>query len=247
MPSYRIIAAVIMTPLLATVLRLSSTADLERLSQKAPATTLELRWFFEGSVPADVDEWFSQDPRLGESLSQRDGRERTDLYLVPEGTDAVGVKLRDGRLEIKLRVAAENFVGVDGDLTGRAEMWKKWEWDYSDSLKEQVFLAFADQELGGLRRQVYKNRRRRKFAVSNDGEVVPKPDTTHVQVGCLLELTKVIAGEKESWSLAFDAFGGSDGSRGTLRRCVVFVFKDYPGSMPEATASYSYPSFLRRL
>ena len=54
----------------------------------------EVRWFFEGSIPSPVNEWF--DNHLpGDNLDREDPRD--DLYLIYEGRDDTNLKLREGK------------------------------------------------------------------------------------------------------------------------------------------------------
>ncbi|MCA1995017.1 MAG: hypothetical protein LDL41_23650, partial [Coleofasciculus sp. S288] len=65
-------------------------------------TTLELRWFYHGTPPVEVEYWFSTDCP-GELL--RPPEEREDLYLYTPQCDYLNIKLRQGSLEVKWRKA----------------------------------------------------------------------------------------------------------------------------------------------
>ena len=81
--------------------------------------SLETRWFYRGELPQPVRESFMDgagDPRFVE---------RIDAYLLMPEVDTVGVKIREGRFEIKARVGPEE----DAELLGIASLldrWVKW-------------------------------------------------------------------------------------------------------------------------
>ncbi|MGL4619835.1 MAG: hypothetical protein ACRCZS_12370, partial [Chroococcidiopsis sp.] len=64
--------------------------------------SLELRWFISGELPLEVSSWFEQD-KLGGQLQAPETRE--DVYLYVPECEYMGLKLRQGRLEIKWRQA----------------------------------------------------------------------------------------------------------------------------------------------
>lgn len=60
--------------------------------------TAEVRWFHRGKVPLDVMAWF-----LRLHGEPEEPGHRVDYYLRLSDADALGIKLRDGRIEIKTR------------------------------------------------------------------------------------------------------------------------------------------------
>ncbi|TFG71830.1 MAG: hypothetical protein E4H27_03810, partial [Anaerolineales bacterium] len=59
--------------------------------------SIETRWFFQGTVQPEVVRWFTTPLALAQPP-------RIDTYLYSPGTHDLGVKLREGRIEIKQRV-----------------------------------------------------------------------------------------------------------------------------------------------
>jgi hypothetical protein len=85
-------------------------------------TSLEIRWFYPGELPSDVAAWFSS-AELGGQLQAPEKRE--DIYLYAPECEYMGVKLRQGRLEIKWRQAELEVLGF-GTVEGKLERWGKW-------------------------------------------------------------------------------------------------------------------------
>lgn len=87
---------------------------------------LEIRWFFSGGVPADVTAWQAAS-RNGHTPPRTDIW--TDIYLPCPGNDALGLKLRQQHLELKLRTDAWDIRFARGQ--GRGERWEKWQWPFA--------------------------------------------------------------------------------------------------------------------
>lgn len=82
--------------------------------------TLEVRWFYPGSLPVAVTNWFDT---LGKNPSNPDTR--TDVYLQSSSPD-LGVKLRQGNLEVKYRQQQLGNIQIDRFPEGHVEQWSKW-------------------------------------------------------------------------------------------------------------------------
>lgn len=86
-------------------------------------STWELRWFRQGTLPQDVENWFITDCP-GKLFGTPEKRE--DFYLYIPECQYLNLKLRQGNLEMKWRkseVGLEQF-GEHGE--GKVEKWSKW-------------------------------------------------------------------------------------------------------------------------
>ena len=81
-----------------------------------------MRWFYAGKLPVATSNWFEQDALGGE---MQPSEEREDIYLYSPGCEYLGIKLRQGRLEIKWRNAELGVVSWGG-VEGKLEKWGKW-------------------------------------------------------------------------------------------------------------------------
>ena len=88
-----------------------------------PWITREVRWFSPGRIPVPVQNWYDLREKQIEPV-------RTDIYLSGLGTSA-GVKLREGRLEIKHRTEDHGLNEFAPGLSGHVENWIKWGFDMS--------------------------------------------------------------------------------------------------------------------
>ncbi len=82
--------------------------------------TIEVRWFYPGVLSDELIVWFDT---LGESPVKADPR--TDVYLRSSSPD-MGIKLRQGNLEVKYRQAKLGTIEIDGFNTSQVEQWSKW-------------------------------------------------------------------------------------------------------------------------
>jgi hypothetical protein len=125
-----------------------------------PLSTREVRWFFDGGVDAHpaLKRWFEP--------TERSESGPPDVYLlVPDAAD-MGIKLRDGALQIKGRVAMPG-VEAFGRHQGAVERWIKW--SCPDLPPAYQHLFDADAHPGVVTVSVNKRRALRRFALDAEG------------------------------------------------------------------------------
>lgn len=150
--------------------------------------TIEMRWFFT-QQPLDLNTFCSP---LTET------QERTDWYIIPANPDC-GIKVREGRLETKLRAATYGAREI-GKFAGLLESWKKWSLDFPSgeqppSMEEMAGTGWLD---------VDKKRYLQRFEV-RDG-IVEQVDTRPVN-GCEFEITELCVQNQQHWTVGFEALG----------------------------------------
>ncbi|MCB9420247.1 MAG: hypothetical protein H6667_10595 [Ardenticatenaceae bacterium] len=195
-------------------------------------STQEMRWFFAGAVPPLVAAWFGA--QVCAALSQPP---RTDFYLQLDGDDSLGVKLREGRMEVKQREGAGVPVQLGEQAVGQMESWRKWSFGLADTGN------VTEQWVG-----VWKARRWCLFDVGENGRIIPTLPATVLEQGCACELTEIhlVDSPEPWWSLGLEAFGGTAVQRRERLLLVAKTFLTQPGapSLP-SEQSYSYPKWLQ--
>lgn len=199
-------------------------------------TTAELRWFNRGTLPAEIEQWFGQDC-LGGERSRLEKRE--DVYLYTPECEYLGIKLRQGKLEIKWRKAELGVVGFGDRVEGRAETWVKWT---CEDPTAQMFKPAA--VVGKSWVSVKKVRSQRQYQVLPGESITAVPVTESIAQGCTVELTQLDINGNAWWSLAFEAFGEDDCLMEHLQAVASWVFKTYREPQLQAEDSYAYPSWL---
>ncbi|WP_412061721.1 hypothetical protein [Rubrivirga sp. IMCC45206] len=176
--------------------------------------TLEVRWFRPGPIPGAVTAWFAS---LGDPP---DEEARTDRYLAPS-SDALGVKLREGRLEMKRRAGAAGPVAA-GAARATAEAWTKWSFALAESVGplDGPWLAVA--------------KRRRQYVLELAGG------------SCALELSTVTVAGAAWWSVCLEAEGTSPHARRAALAAGAARWLAVPDAPALAAAdAQGYPAWLR--
>jgi hypothetical protein len=179
--------------------------------------SLEVRWFISGELPAEVSAWFVGD--IGGQLQPSETRE--DVYLYTPECEYMGIKLRQGRLEIKWRQAELEILHF-ARLEGKLEKWSKWlcEDPTSESFKpERVLKQKSWLKIGKVRSQrLYED--------------------------CALELTQLKIEDRKWWSLALETVGTEPPQMDKLQSVLELVGKTYTGSQLQTQNSYAYPQWI---
>jgi hypothetical protein len=231
-----------------------------------PLITREVRWFFGGDVAASgAAAWFAeaaggQASEAGRGAQPEDGRSddwRTDQYLLLPDTDEVGVKLRQGQLEIKGRHSLIGIQQFGDEREGEVACWTKWtltapEWSIAvrSAIEGQVSVCIA------------KLRRLRSVRFNEEG-VTAAPaeqgaEPARSQGGApgkrqwsmQMELTRIrVAGADADthWSLAFEAHPDDPSCHAPFAKTVAALLAGCPARPLGAERSMSYPRWLQRL
>ncbi|MBN1246205.1 MAG: hypothetical protein JXC32_01040, partial [Anaerolineae bacterium] len=160
--------------------------------------TAEVRWFSEGAIPEDVQAWFAADFPLLEVQPPR-----VDIYFPLVTDDGLGIKLREGRIEIKQRYGSLGAIAFCAGVIGVPELWRKWAFGLVASGGNGEGPGDPDGWIA-----VQKARRVRNYALESDADsarAVPKALSS--MRGCSMELTQVVADGQEWWTVGFEASG----------------------------------------
>jgi hypothetical protein len=199
-------------------------------------TTVEVRWFFPGEIPPPVLSWY----RIGERAPERQPV-RVDHYLPVLGTDGLGLKYREGRIEMKQRYEQHRDRALGDDARGTVELWKKWGFELAG---DQLGEKFAELDTWIA---VRKARMMRNYEVKSNGALVAIPVGITPRLGCSVELSRVVAEETVWWTLAFEAAGREDALLTTLDRVTRHVLTHAIDFELTAADSYGYPRWLLEL
>jgi predicted component of type VI protein secretion system len=158
--------------------------------------TIEVRWFYPGELPAEISNWFET---VGEHLENIDTR--SDFYLQSSSPD-VGVKLRQGNLEVKYRQQELGQFTIDGMADSRIEQWSKWICMADGGGLSLTKLA---DKPGWLK--VDKIRDRRLFRVEFGEQIALTQIATPAAEIASIELTQLQVSSQPWWTVACEYFG----------------------------------------
>jgi hypothetical protein len=197
-----------------------------------------------------MEAWFRTRPRYGGGEPPALGwvpappSWRQDRYLLIPGHDDMGIKWREGRLEIKGREASLGCRAFGPGIEGLCERWIKW--SYASAAIEQRFLELFRGASGVV--VVEKRRLQRCIRFEPAGDVVEVGRDALRQRGVNLELAQIrLSGSRieSHWSLAFEAFPGDQRMPEPFARVVAGFLQGCPALPLSAGHSMSYPRWLR--
>jgi hypothetical protein len=203
--------------------------------------TAEVRWFWQGDAPDTALAWLKKLPG-----SHPAEETRTDHYLIVSTTDALGIKLREGQIEIKQRIDGPHPESLSKDVDGYIERWTKWSFGLAREHPTLHQLMISGAWVG-----IKKTRWLKEYRITKTGSVVPLGTNESSTQTCALEIAQVIAldahAKKRWWTLGLEASGDEAQLTQTLRRTASDVLTSpFPGAMTEKS-SRSYPQWLRHL
>ena len=199
--------------------------------------TIEIRWFGEDAVPTEVREWFG-----GLSTKMDSQPARVDHYLMEPRTDAVGIKFRQGRIEVKQLRGERRLALLAPGWEGYVEQWHKWGFTLALGQRRRRALMRLDSWL-----PVRKKRYVIEYGISSTGQPIALRGGSRAGCICSVELTEVRVRRDTCWTLGFEAELSDEASEHGLRRVAREVLDAYPLAPIEPSTSLSYPSWLRGL
>jgi hypothetical protein len=219
-----------------------------------PLNSREVRWFVEGSVNEHeiVKKWFettapvSKVGDVGPPVwkGRLDGK--PDVYLLVPETDDIGIKWREGELQIKGRVSSAGPAAFSGGHQGTVEHWTKWSYAELPTAYGELF-SNRQQAAGPVVVNVQKTRALRKLRLDTmTGKAEEVSPETIVDRGLGFEFTDLVVLRKKYCSIAFEAFPNDSGMDAAFFAAVSTFLSDLTTIRLSAN-SYSYPAFLNSL
>jgi len=215
----------------------------------------EVRWFFDGPVDANhgLKRWVeTSDPlKRDKSLSapKWKGRldEEPDIYLlVPHYAD-MGIKWREGQLQIKgLHAALGRQLFKNGHI-GAVERWSKWSYKGA-SIQDAFKDWFKQNDPGPVMVSVTKTRCQRKVRMDPlSGQLQEVDADTPVDRGSSLEVADLKVGAASYCSVAFETFPDDSQMHACFTRLVDCFLEVLDDVKLSESHSMSYPAWLRSL
>lgn len=158
----------------------------------------EIRWFYPTELKS-VEKWFMDNGYTFENADPR-----TDYYLPLKNQDDIGIKLREGNVEIKQRIARTKKENISELANGYFENYIKW--SFSSAEKDPLFQEIIEGEkfnwLG-----VRKERIGYKLKENQNGSIIRVKLDEFPEFGCQVEYTRIKIKEELWYSLCLEWFG----------------------------------------
>jgi hypothetical protein len=200
-------------------------------------TSNELRWFYPGTIPEDIEVWFQQNCLIDQMQPPEKGE---DQYLYAPECDYLGIKLRQGRLEVKWRKAEFGAVRLAEFIEGKVEKWAKWICDDPTGESFQPATVLGNSTWVNVQKVRYSQ----SYKILSDFSVQPVVTNELSENGCDVEITHLLIQNHAWWSLAFEAFGEDTLLMGNLQATANLLLNTYQCSKLLIANSYAYPHFL---
>ena len=222
------------------------------MTDQLPFSSREVRWFFEGSLDANgrLLRWFhSAEPfaRRGDvppAVLQRRLDDAPDVYLLLPGHADMGIKWREGLLQIKGRVASVGPTPFGGGHEGIVERWIKW--SYADLPGGYRALFESGQERRVV--SVSKTRAVRLIDLQHGVADAAEVDVqTWLDCGIVAEITDLEIEGKQHCTLGFEAFPDRAISSEVFDQAVAVFLDTLDEPVLRAGQSMSYPAWLQNL
>jgi hypothetical protein len=204
--------------------------------------TAEVRWFYWGAAPRAVLDWLERGIGLPELQIPR-----RDHYLHLPGNASLGIKLREGRIEVKRRTQKRGTAHFGENVVGIIEHWRKWSFPISSiQASADAWLTPATAWI-----PVDKARRLRRYGLAPDGTLSQVSLERMPQKGCEFELSEVRTGgagggasawkplvRKRTLRIACTLWPPFSWHRAGLWRCT----RNIPAVIPNGSTAYGTPA-----
>jgi hypothetical protein len=180
--------------------------------------TLEVRWFFD-QLQTPLEEWFAN---KGLHFQKNKPYPRIDFYLLISAEKGLGIKLREGNIEIKEPIDisdSENF-----EVHGRVESWQRWGFKVEkiDNLADEIIDKKKDGWI-----EIPKERIGFKYRFDDANNIIMVPiDDKTLKEGCQIEYTRFEMNGKEYYTFNLESFSKSNKQKENFKKGVELALKD---------------------
>ncbi|MCB2219843.1 MAG: hypothetical protein KQI35_05550 [Bacteroidetes bacterium] len=195
--------------------------------------TAEIRWFYKGDMPVSFKKWFSCLDGYFE-----DQEERIDHYFCMPDQSKLGIKLREGRFEIKKLIFNEGILSSKS-AEGIVDAWKKWSFKADE---QEGLSTFKDEPEHWI--DIRKKRLLQKYVPDAIETWVPAKKGPYPSEGMNVELCNVVFSGIHYWTFGMESYGPESRTVNLLRSGFRKIFFDPPPLPLALEQSLSYPEWL---
>ena len=215
---------------------------------ESPFSSIEVRWFFDVGHRDTVKSWFEEYSPVARSNDVRSvewaGRkgDEPDTYLLLPGYPNMGIKWREGTLQVKGLVADVGDRSYAGRHEGHVQRWIKWTYAEVPEPLRALFLG-TDEDKEVLV-PVSKTRAVRLIEIEQSGEYIEVPGSKWIGQGVAFEMTDLQVRGRDFCTVGFEAFPDSTAVRDRFDDIVGEFLTGLEAPLLSLDLSMSYPSWL---
>ena len=209
----------------------------------------EVRWFFGNKTDvAVIEAWFNTHQQFFANKWSR-----ADIYLWQPDLHTHSVKIREGKVEVKVLLQDRGVVSLPDENTGIANDWVKYSFELKENEEEntallQQFNGSAPQHKEYNWLKVDKERLLVKFALHYDPEsITTVAADAWPHEGCGVELTRIKINHQEYFTFGLEAFSKTRQEYKNLEQVVNHIMPQLKGINLNFQQSHAYPEFLASL
>jgi hypothetical protein len=208
-------------------------------------SSCELRWFFAEQPPV-LPDWYG---RRGLHFAPEESpMRRCDHYLHQKGRHDLGIKLREGHVEIKQRIGRIASSRFQDKVAGKITKWQKWSFRLAATREggtDEVLAITRDAHSRDWI-PVYKERLLIWYEIQDEGRVVLVDMPKWIQEGCTVELTRLHCRDRLWYTFGMEAFSAGRHSRRNLLAAMDAFLAEGLELELSLRDAMDYPEFLDR-
>jgi hypothetical protein len=196
--------------------------------------TCEIRWFNNGNLPEEIVHHLKQLPGKFEGHP-----ERTDVYFLLKGAPDLGIKLREGRVELKKRTSVHDDYDFSG-ISGQVESWRKWSIQATGELNPFHPMFQNPKHWVNIR----KTRSLVKFGITNNEMLVLPPEDRYPENGITLEASVLEMKKVTWWTVGLECYGAPENVHTYLLNFAPKILKNLAVKGFSRSNSFGYPEWI---
>jgi hypothetical protein len=208
----------------------------------------EMRWFFKDeNQTKKITDWFAKN-----NLVFKNVWDRADYYLLHQ-PETNGIKLREGKVEIKVLQQDVGKQTLQNKNKGIANSWHKYAFKISDDNNDlmEIVNAFKGLRTIGLNRDWIKIEKERlilKYSIENNTITKVADVNTKIDNGCNIEFTKIMCNAKDMYyTVCFESFGSNENLNDLLLQLANKICAEIGEAVFVNNDSHSYPAFIKMI
>jgi hypothetical protein len=189
----------------------------------------EIRWFHKGKAPPAIKHWFEKELYSREYID--------DIYLITGLCSNIGIKIRNGKIEIKEQIAEKKIISLSDFAEGTMDVWHKYSFNLMPDQQDNVRSLNEWLTIHKIRKIRHINFR---------------DNPTNLQFlqfgeGCRTELAELKVLKADWWTIIFEMYGDKEILVEVFKTATRKFLEGIEPGLLTIEKSYSYPEFISKI